>query len=139
VEVLALEDDQVLVAAGPLKLRVPREVLAGARGAPRAGGGARPAAARALKAAPAALEAGLPRVDVRGLRAEDALREVETFLDRALRDGEPTVLVIHGHGTGALRTALRAALANSPYVRVYRPGEAHQGGDGVTVVTLRDT
>jgi DNA mismatch repair protein MutS2 len=81
----------------------------------------------------------MPRLDVRGLRADDALREVEVFLDRALREGEPTVLVVHGHGTGALRSALRSSLAGSPYVRIYRPGEEHQGGDGVTVVTLRDS
>ena len=139
VEVLALEEDEVLISAGPLKLRVPREVLAGARGPRKPGGDARRRAAhRAEEAAPAALEAGVPRIDVRGLRADEALREVESFLDRALRDGEPTVLIVHGHGTGALRAALRSSLADSPYVRVYRPGEPHQGGDGVTVVTLRD-
>jgi len=143
VEVLALEGDEALVAAGALKLRVPREVLAGARGS---AGGARtwhaPRRARDVSEngqASAPLEGGMPRLDVRGLRADDALREVEVFLDRALREGEPTVLVVHGHGTGALRSALRSSLAGSPYVRIYRPGEEHQGGDGVTVVTLRDS
>ena len=93
---------------------------------------------RARAAAPAPLEAGVRRCDVRGLRADEALREVEGFLDRAFREGEPAVLVVHGHGTGALRQALRAALSASPYVQSHQPGEAYQGGDGVTRVALRD-
>jgi DNA mismatch repair protein MutS2 len=145
VEVLALEGDEALVAAGSLKLRAPREMLAGARekGSPvraiGAGASNRQAVdARAREAAPASLEAGVRRCDVRGLRADEALREVEAFLDRAFRDGEPTVLLVHGHGTGALRQSLRAALSSSPYVQSHQPGEAYQGGDGVTRVALRD-
>ena len=143
VEVLALEGDEALVAAGSLKLRAAKDVLAGAREAaapPRRGASGRREAAqeRARAAAPAPLEAGVRRCDVRGLRADEALREVEGFLDRAFRDGEPAVLVVHGHGTGALRQALRAALSASPYVQSHQPGEAYQGGDGVTRVALRD-
>jgi DNA mismatch repair protein MutS2 len=40
--------------------------------------------------------------------------------------------VIHGHGTGALRNAVRAHLRDSPHVRRQRPGNADEGGDGVT-------
>jgi DNA mismatch repair protein MutS2 len=76
-------------------------------------------------------------VDVRGLRADEAVREVELFLDQAFRNGDPGVLVLHGHGTGALKQAVREYLEDSPYVRMYRPGESHEGGDGVTVVGLR--
>ena len=70
-------------------------------------------------------------------RAEDALAEVESFLDRGMRSGEESALIIHGHGTGALRQAIRDYLAASPYIRMFRPGENHEGGDGVTVVALR--
>ena len=45
---------------------------------------------------------------------------------------------IHGHGTGALKSRLRAYLAESPYVSDFRPGDPHRGGDGVTVITLED-
>jgi len=93
--------------------------------------------ARASDAAPRALEAPPLRLDVRGLRAEEAVREVESFLDQAFRNGDPGVLVLHGHGTGALKQAIRDYLEESPYVRMYRPGESHEGGDGVTVVGLR--
>jgi DNA mismatch repair protein MutS2 len=143
VEVLALEGDEAVVAAGSLKLRAAKDVLALPREAatsPRRGLSARREAAeeRARAAAPAPLEAGVPRCDVRGLRADEALREVEAFLDRAFRDGEPAVLLVHGHGTGALRQSLRAALSVSPYVQSHQPGESYQGGDGVTRVALRD-
>jgi DNA mismatch repair protein MutS2 len=143
VEVLSLDGDEALVAAGPLKLRVPRDVLGAARGPAQparfgAAGSQQAADVRVRQAAPAALESGMPRCDVRGLRADDALREVETFLDGCFRDGEKAALLVHGHGTGALRQSIRAALADSPYVRIYRPGEAHQGGDGVTLVVLNN-
>ena len=76
-------------------------------------------------------------VDVRGKRADEALAEVEAFLDRSALGGADTVLVIHGHGTGALRRAVREYLATSPYVEKFRPGGAGEGGDGVSVVSLR--
>ncbi|MGO9831918.1 MAG: endonuclease MutS2 [Myxococcaceae bacterium] len=143
VELLALEGEEAVVAAGSLKLRVPKEALAGAhtKASPhRQGASARrqAAEARAQAAAAGPLEAGVRRCDVRGLRTDEALREVEGFLDRAFRDGESSVLLVHGHGTGALRQALRAALSASAYVHSHQPGDAHQGGDGVTRVTLRD-
>ncbi|MGZ6078709.1 MAG: endonuclease MutS2 [Myxococcaceae bacterium] len=142
VTVLELAGDEVLVAAGALKRRVPRAELAGARDerpasrfpSPDRG---RASLDRASDAAPRALEAPPLRVDVRGLRADEAVREVESFLDQAFRNGDPGVLVLHGHGTGALKQAIRDYLEESPYVRMYRPGESHEGGDGVTVVGLR--
>ncbi|HVZ72119.1 MAG TPA: Smr/MutS family protein [Polyangia bacterium] len=76
-------------------------------------------------------------VDVRGQRADEGLRLVEAYLDRAALDGNSPLFVIHGHGTGALRKEIRAYLARSPYVARWAPGEPRQGGDGVTVVELR--
>lgn len=45
--------------------------------------------------------------------------------------------IIHGHGTGRLRAALREYLKASPYVVAFRPGDRAEGGDGVTIVELR--
>ncbi len=142
VTVLELAGDEVLVSAGALKMRVPRAELAGARDEKPRGrfpssDQGRASLDRATDAAPRALEAPALRVDVRGLRADEAVREVESFLDQAFRNGDPGVLVLHGHGTGALKQAVREYLEDSPYVRMYRPGESHEGGDGVTVVGLR--
>jgi len=73
-------------------------------------------------------------LDLRGERAEDAIEALERRLDRALRDGAPWVRVVHGHGTGALKRAVREHLRGHPAVARSRPGERDEGGDGVTVV-----
>ena len=59
-----------------------------------------------------------------------------SFLDRALNDGQDIVFLLHGHGTGALREAIRGELQRTPYVTRFRGEEADRGGDGVTVVWL---
>jgi DNA mismatch repair protein MutS2 len=73
---------------------------------------------------------------VRGQRAEDAVRAVEQFLDRCVRAGDEAGVIVHGHGTGALKRDLREFFAHSPYVKSFRPGDSSEGGDGVTVVLL---
>jgi DNA mismatch repair protein MutS2 len=79
---------------------------------------------------------GVPTVDVRGERVEVAVALAEKFLDDALRTGAEAVIVVHGHGTGALREALRQQLAGFPGVSGVRPGEPREGGDGATVISL---
>jgi DNA mismatch repair protein MutS2 len=76
-------------------------------------------------------------VDLRGLRAHEATAMAEQLLDRSLGAGRKVAFLIHGHGTGALRDAVREALRASHYVARMRPGEPGEGGDGVTVVWLR--
>jgi DNA mismatch repair protein MutS2 len=73
---------------------------------------------------------------VRGQRAEDALRNIEQFLDRCVRTGDDAAIVIHGHGTGAIKRELRDFLRNSPYAKSFRPGDGSEGGDGVTVIVF---
>lgn len=76
-------------------------------------------------------------VDVRGRAADEALDQVVTALDRATMAAVPFLRIIHGHGTGKLKTSLRDYLKDSPYVAGTRPGDRAEGGDGVTIVTLR--
>jgi DNA mismatch repair protein MutS2 len=76
-------------------------------------------------------------VDVRGHAADEALDSVTAALDRATLEGAPSLRIIHGHGTGKLKSALRAYLKDSPYVALARPGDRTEGGDGVTIVTIR--
>ena len=80
----------------------------------------------------------LPTVelDLRGWRAEEALVEVEEFLDKALRDGLSSVRIIHGKGTGALRRAVRDLLERHPLAQSFESEARERGGDGATVVEL---
>jgi DNA mismatch repair protein MutS2 len=80
---------------------------------------------------------GIERCDLRGLRAEEAVQQLGALLDRAALRGCSRVHVVHGLGTGALRDAVRAHLAASPYVERFGPGHPDAGGEGVTEVELR--
>lgn len=75
-------------------------------------------------------------LDLRGFRVEEALDEVENYLDKASLANLTPVYIIHGHGTGALKQAVREFLSTSPYVAKFRPGEDSEGGDGVCVVDI---
>jgi DNA mismatch repair protein MutS2 len=141
-EVLELPGDgPVLVRVGSLKVRRPLTDLLPLRGRARAPAGlARPRAEQLEAASEARAEAPSHperRLDVRGMRVEELLREVDRFLDRLTAAGEGECVVLHGHGTGALKQALRDHLGASPYVSSFRAGDRHEGGDAVTVVLLR--
>ncbi len=75
-------------------------------------------------------------LDLRGYRVEEALDEVDSYLDKASLYNLTPVYIIHGHGTGALKQAVRDFLKTSPYVAKFRPGEDSEGGDGVCVVDI---
>jgi DNA mismatch repair protein MutS2 len=74
--------------------------------------------------------------DLRGLRVDDAVAMATSFLDRALHAGMPAVFLLHGHGTGALRDAVREELGRTKYVSRFRGGNPDEGGDGVTLAWL---
>jgi DNA mismatch repair protein MutS2 len=76
-------------------------------------------------------------LDLRGTTADEAIDRTLAALDRAALAGSPSLRIIHGHGTGRLKTTLRAYLKDSPYVSSFRPGERSEGGDGVTIVKLK--
>ncbi len=76
------------------------------------------------------------QLDLRGWRVEDALEEMENYLNDAALSGTTTVRILHGKGTGALRAAIRERLAAHPLVHSSEPAPPHGGGDGVTVVRL---
>jgi DNA mismatch repair protein MutS2 len=71
-----------------------------------------------------------------GLRVDEALSTLEPFINHAAAAGLSEVRIIHGVGTGRLRDAVREELERHPLVQGQRPGEPHEGRDGVTVVTL---
>ena len=75
--------------------------------------------------------------DLRGMDVTEALGEVDRALDRAVLASLSEVRLIHGLGTGALRTAVQRHLKGHPQVESQRQGEGHEGGRGVTVARLR--
>jgi DNA mismatch repair protein MutS2 len=100
------------------------------RGVPGAAAGTTPAVGRVR---PRAVAASL---DLRGARVEEALALLEQYLDDAAHADAGRVTVIHGHGSGAMRDAVRSALSQHALVREWRPGERGEGGDGATIVSL---
>jgi DNA mismatch repair protein MutS2 len=137
---------QVRVAAGPLKLLTSVDELKQAKVAPATKGSGSAKAAH-KKPHPLSFDAAADpevpiqtsdnTVDLRGMRAHEAVAAAEQFLDRCLNRGLRVAFLIHGHGTGALRKEVRDAVRASSYVERSRPGEPREGGDGVTVVWLR--
>ncbi|HOD15557.1 MAG TPA: Smr/MutS family protein [Spirochaetota bacterium] len=86
---------------------------------------------------PSVIQTSYNTVDLRGMRVEEGLRSMEREFDHMVRSGIRTVVVIHGHGTGAMKEAVRTSLSQSLYAADFRPGDTGEGGDGVTIVRLR--
>jgi len=77
-------------------------------------------------------------LDVRGLRADDAVSLAEAFLDRMYGAAEPNAFIVHGVGSGALRTAIHGHLSrDASYVAGFREATQDEGGPQVTVVSLK--
>lgn len=76
-------------------------------------------------------------LDIRGLDGEEGKYRTDIYLDEAFVAGLEEVTIIHGKGTGALKTAILSMLRNHPHVKKFRDGEYSEGGNGVTVVTLK--
>ena len=75
--------------------------------------------------------------DVRGLALDEALDEVEQYLDEAVMAGLHEVTIVHGKGTGILRDGIQKHLKTYPHVKSFRRGKYGEGEEGVTVVELR--
>jgi DNA mismatch repair protein MutS2 len=123
---------QATLAAGSLRINVPIDELEALPDAPAA---ARRGdlGERVRLAPPRAVPSSL---DLRGARVEEALEALESYLDSAAVAGASRVTIIHGHGSGALRDALRAQLSGHPLIKSWRAGERGEGGDGATIVEL---
>lgn len=76
-------------------------------------------------------------LDLRGVKVEDGLDKLEIYLDNASLANLTPVTIIHGHGTGAMKSAVREYLKTSPYVKEFRPGGETDGGDGVSIVDIK--
>ncbi len=127
---LGIDDKGIAeVASGALRLRVPRASL---RSAPR-----REEPIRSTRTVVQGAAQNVPlQLDLRGARADEALAELDRYLNNAAVAGYDRVRVVHGKGTGALRNAVRDALSSHPLVREQTPAAANEGGEGATIVEL---
>ncbi len=76
--------------------------------------------------------------DMRGMRVEEGLAELERFLDSAFRGRMPWIRIIHGKGTGRLKDAVRQALRQNSHITSWEEGKDGEGGAGVTVVKFEE-
>ncbi len=137
VEILERKSSRELrVLAGTLKLWVKEEELAFRQGATKR---ERPKQTRKKSRALdgfVAVRVEANTLDLRGIRVEEGLERVEVFVDRLLQSGERAGFVLHGHGTGAMKAAVREHLPSLAPVRRSEPATQDDGGDAFTVFYL---
>ncbi|HEV8536571.1 MAG TPA: endonuclease MutS2 [Candidatus Limnocylindria bacterium] len=127
---LAIDDRGMAdVAAGALRLRVPAAQLRPAPESDATPRSDRPVVRGSAPSVPLQL-------DLRGARADEALAVLDRYLNDAAVAGVERLRIVHGKGTGALRAAIRAALAEHPLVREHQPAGPAEGGEGATIVRL---
>lgn len=101
----------------------------------------KPPAPKAPKVSAPSLEQALRTdsntLDLRGMRVDDGIEEIERFLARAISSDHNVVFFLHGHGTGAMKQAVRRWLPTCREVGAWRVASAEQGGDAYTVAALR--
>ncbi len=127
---------EVLVRVGALRLRQKLSELQQAPPQSKE----RAASPRPLKSVSVRAAAQRTRdntLDLRGVRVEDAALQLDAFVDRLLGAGQSAGFVLHGHGTGALRSAVREHLRLCSYVEQPRAAEADDGGEALTVFWVR--
>ncbi|HEX7406448.1 MAG TPA: endonuclease MutS2 [Candidatus Binatia bacterium] len=126
-QLISVEGDRARIQRGSLRFEVPAGQLR------RISGQAQAPVEIRVAVAPE----DTPReITLLGLRAREAVVQLERFLDRAAQAHFQSVRIIHGVGSGALKRAVEEYLSSSPYCAGFRSGEAREGGAGATIATL---
>lgn len=120
-------DDDWVVQMGMLKMRLPEEDLIITEQEKE----------KTTTSYRGSLSSVRPELDLRGERVDAALSKLDQYLDQALLANYKNVTIIHGHGTGAVRSAVQGALKNYPRVSSFETAPANQGGTGATIVSLK--
>jgi len=81
--------------------------------------------------------AAQPELDIRGMAVDEALPVLDNFLDAAYMGNLPNARIIHGKGTGVLRSAVQEELRRCKYVKSFRLGVYGEGESGVTIVEFK--
>ena len=129
------EGDQILVQAGIIKTRVPLSNLRllTERMKKKTGIGKDKRTVKVVSAP----ETVSTSVDLRGMNIEEGIVEVDAFIDRALRQNLNQITIIHGKGTGVLRTGIQQHLRKHKAIRSFRLGTYGEGESGVTIAELK--
>jgi len=135
--VTGMGEDEVEVQIGMLRVRARRSDLI-RRGEPEQEPAVQPRESKKGKITlPPAQESPGVELDLRGQLVDEGLEALDRYLEKAYLAGLPYVRIIHGKGTGRLRTSVRDALGKSPYVNKFEGGGMTEGGEGVTVAYLK--
>ncbi|CDE57399.1 uncharacterized protein BN799_01477 [Prevotella sp. CAG:873] len=137
--VISLDGKKAMVAFGALKMDVPVARLTPTMRRPEKGGASQAASFVSVSTGEDIRRRQLsfnPEIDLRGFRADEALQAVMHFIDDAVQFSAGRVRILHGTGTGALRTAIRQYLDTVSAVRSYADEDVRFGGAGITVVNL---
>jgi len=131
-EVTTISDGEAEVQVGYMRTRLPLTVLERRKGNGLAD---EQVASPAPVIVPSTPSPGT-RIDLRGLTVDEAIQHLDRHLDAGSRAGLPWIHIIHGKGTGALRTGVRRFLTGHPLVSAYESGKDKEGGEGVTIARL---
>jgi DNA mismatch repair protein MutS2 len=130
-----LKNGMIEVEAGFLKMQVPPEDIAEIL--PQASETSKLPANIRVETGPS-WDASYRELNLIGQRAEEAVEQVDKFLDSAALASVNRVRIIHGHGMGVLKKAVGDFLAHNPHVSRFYPAPQAEGGTGATIVELRE-
>ncbi|MGN1195322.1 MAG: endonuclease MutS2 [Acutalibacteraceae bacterium] len=136
VTALANKKGEIEVMAGIIKMRTPESnlrLVSGAKSKSTDGSSKPKSSGKIFNPA----ETAKSECDLRGMNVEDAILEIDRYIDRCLRLGLNEVSLIHGKGTGALRKGVQDYLRKNKFVKSFRLGTFGEGESGVTIVTLK--
>lgn len=122
-------DGEWVIQMGMLKMKLPEDDLAVVEGEKK-----EKESTMSYKGSASSVR---PELDLRGERVEAALSQLDQYLDQALLANYKKVTIIHGHGTGAVRSAVQEALGKHSRVKGYKAAPANQGGTGATIASLK--
>jgi len=133
--VLAINKNEVEMAVGELRMLVKKNRLepvsqAEARRTLRSAGSG-------VQVVAEAIASFSPKLDLRGFRGQEALQELDRFLDKAVMAGYNRLELLHGKGDGILRKLIRDHLRRQKFVAHFENEHADRGGDGITLVELK--
>jgi DNA mismatch repair protein MutS2 len=130
-----LDGSSAEIEAGPLRMKVAIDEIIGVESAPEAAGSS--TRQNITVTSQSSGTATADEINVIGSTVEEATGRVDKFLDEAVLANRPSVRIIHGHGTGALRRGLAQFLSSHPLVQRVSSEAEDRGGQAVTVVELR--